>query len=151
MCRSTHQRVKRMTFNVLSFAFLMSAVEHARTSMRLVDVHVLMCCFIDANVRGFAKLQKFQEGDNFGSGWVGPGLTRKKKELDNLSRIVLYQYWYCGVVHRVYFVCKLLQVVCHCHLSVLAMSLMVWVLSIHFILEILLTLKALPYTALFES
>ena len=49
------------------------------------------------------KIQKIR--DYYGSGWVGPGLTRNFCLLENRPKIALNQYWYFGVVYHVYSVC----------------------------------------------
>ena len=61
--------------------------------------------------------------DYYGSGWVGPGLTRNFLFfVENHPKIALNQYRYFGVVYHVYYVYTLLKVVSYYDLSVLSMS-----------------------------
>ena len=58
-------------------------------------------------LRGFAKKEKIQKiRDYYGSGWVGPGLTRNFFFLvENRPKVALNQWLYFGVVYHVYSVC----------------------------------------------
>ena len=79
---------------------------------------------VDNRLRGFAKLTTIKQiRDNFGSGWVDAGLTRKKDRKFSQNSATLVQI---PLVHHVYFVClhTLLKVVSHYDLSVRAMSMM---------------------------
>ena len=62
-------------------------------------------------LRGFAKKKKFKKiRDYYGSGWVGPGLTRIF--FLNRPKIALNQYYYFGVVYHVYSVCTYIAKSC---------------------------------------
>ena len=74
------------------------------------------------NIRGFSKNCVSPKIRNYyGSGWVGPGLTRNLF-LENRPKIALNQYWYFGVVLCIFCLYTLLKVVGYYDLSVLSMS-----------------------------
>ena len=50
------------------------------------------------SIRGSAKKKNPKFRDYYGSGWVGPGLTRNVFFLENHPKIALNQYIYFGVV-----------------------------------------------------
>ena len=82
-----------------------------------------------ATARGLCKEKKIPKIRNYyGSGWVGPDLTRIFLCVENLLKIALNQYWYFGVVYQVYCVWilsyTLLNVVGYYDFSVLSMSVM---------------------------
>ena len=87
-----------------------------------VGIRGWCCC-------GFAKLQKFQQKqDNYGSEWVGPGLTRRKNcgNLSQNSPILAPIFW-GGVLGPKCTMCilsKILKFVNYYCLSVLSMSVM---------------------------
>ena len=64
-----------------------------------------------SSLRGCAKEKIPKIRGYYGSGWVGPGLTRNFF-VENRPKISLNQYWYFGVVYHVYSVCTYIAKSC---------------------------------------
>ena len=56
-------------------------------------------------IKGLCKEKNPKIRDYYGSGWVGPGLTRNFVCVENHPKIALNQYRYVGVVYHMYSVC----------------------------------------------
>ena len=81
----------------------------------------------ECSTKGICKEKQIPKiRDYYGSGWVGPGLTRNFVCVENRPKIRLPKpvLIFGVVVYHVYSVCTLLKVVGYYELSVLSMSVM---------------------------